>query len=219
MRFAVIVFCILMLVAPAKVDAQVQFQFKSNKVIIDGMNYILPAPTSIKDGVGMVPLRMLLGQSGHSMRVGNSKQVNDIVDLSGIFGEDVVGQAFEYFDKPCFIFNSKNVLVAIIGIDSKEMMIDGKPTVLPTKTYIDEGVFFVPAKDMCRLLGLELSQKNETFTITKKPEPKPTEKWTDRLLKVISLENIIYICFGIVILFVALFFLLTPLRRIRTNRG
>lgn len=206
-----IVMLVLMLV-PAAAFGKVTFQLKSTKININGLPVKLSAPITIENGSGMIPIRLLLSESGHKMISGKSEFD---IDLKNTIGADNVKNGYNQFSHPHFILDQDGKIIAIFGTDSEKLIIDDKKTSLPTKTTISGGMLFVPVKDFCTILGLELTKDKDQMIVSKIPAPVRPDTWADKLLKSISLETLLYICFGITIFCVAMLILLTPLRRIR----
>ena len=212
MRKTFAVVLLVLLLVPATVFGKTAFQFKSTKVIINGLPVTISAPITIENGSGMIPVRLLLSESGHKMLSGKSEFD---IDLKKAIGVDNVKNGFNQFSQPHFILDPDGKVIAIFGTDSEKLILGDKKTSLPTKTTISGGMLFVPVKDFCTILGLELTKDKDQMIVSKIPTPVKQETWADKLLKNISLETLLYICFGITVFCVAMLILLTPLRRIR----
>ncbi len=206
----------LMLAFLPAANAQIMFRLGSTKTNIDGMNMILPEAVHIKNGVGMAPVRLLLMEAGKSMFPLSAK--TDSATYPEGIDRNEIKTAFDRFEKPCLIMNPDGTYFGTIGIDSNLIKIGENFSDLPQKTYILEGVYFAPMREMCKHLGLVIWTKDGNFYISKAVDEKPPQKWTDWLLDRISLETLLLICFGTVVFFIILFFILTPLRRSRANR-
>lgn len=212
MKKTLTIVMLVLLLAPATVFGKVTFELKSTKININGLPVKLSAPITIENGSGMIPVRLLLSESGHKMLSGKSEFD---IDLKNAIGVDNVKNGFNQFSQPHFILDSDGKVIAIFGTDSEKLILGDKKTSLPTKTTISGGMLFVPVKDFCGILGLELTKDKNQMVVSKIPVPVKQETWADKLLKSISLETLLYICFGITVFCVAMLILLTPLRRIR----
>lgn len=212
MKKTLAVVMLVLLLVPATVFGKVAFQFKSTKVIINGLPVTLSAPVTIQNGVGLIPLRLLLSESGHKMISGTSEYDPD---LKKTIDTDNIKNAYNQFSQPHFILDSESKVVAIFGTDSEKIILGETKTSLPTKTTISGGMLFVPVKDFCKILGLELAKDKDQMIVSKIPVPVKPDTWADKLLKSISLETLLYICFGITVFCVVMLILLTPLRRVK----
>lgn len=212
MKKTLTIVMLILLLTPVAVFGKVTFQLKSTKVNINGLPVKLSAPITIENGSGMIPVRLLLSESGHKMLSGKSEFD---IDLKNTIGADNIKNGFNQFSQPHFILDPDGKVIAIFGTDSEKLVLGDKKTSLPTKTTISGGMLFVPIKDFCTILGLELVKDKDQMVISKIPAPVKQETWADKLLKSISLETLLYICFGITVFCIAMLILLTPLRRIR----
>lgn len=215
MKKLLLVFTMLAFLPSA--SAQIRFELGSTKTNIDGMNMILPEAVHVKNGVGMAPARLLLMEAGKTLFPLTTK--TDSSTYPEGVDRNEIKTAFDRFEKPCLIINPDGTYYGTIGIGSDLVKIGDNITKMSQKTYILEGVFFAPMREMCKHLGLVLWSKDGSFYISKAVETKPPQKWTDWLLERISLETLLFICFGTVVFFTVLFFILTPLRRSKANRG
>jgi hypothetical protein len=216
MKKTIIILGLAVILLSMPVYAKVSVRFGTTHANINGLNIILPDVAKISNHVGMIPVRLLTLESGHTIIVGQAKPQ---AELYSLVEPMTVQKGYDYFKTPCFVFDPSNKLTAIFGVDSDDLIINDNRSKLSAKTYVSEGVFFVPAREMCKILGLEMTKNGEDFDIVK-PPPAPVKKhWTEKLIEAIPLEIIIYVCIGFIVFFTALFFVLTPLRRMRTNRG
>lgn len=213
MKKAFALLALILIMMPSAAMAKISFQFKSSKAYINGLAVTLASPITIKDGIGMIPARLLLSESGHQLTTGKNEYDPQLIKF---IGKNRVSQGFNYFRNPCFISDETGKTIATIGIDSDKIFIGDDPiSTLSTKVMLEKGVMFVPIKDFCKLLGLQLTKEKEMLVIIKSPLPSKPKTWADKLLDIISLETLLYICFGVTVFSLVMLILLTPLRRVR----
>jgi hypothetical protein len=213
MKKTIVLLALAAILIPTAAMAKISFQFKSIKVNINSLPVTLNSPITIRDGIGIMPVRLLLNESGHELITGKS-EFDPL--LQNTIGINKVSQGFNYFKNPCFISDGKGKVIATIGIDSDKIFIGDNPiTTLSTKATLEKGVLFVPIKDFCNLLGLQFTKEKDMLSISKVLKTEKPKSWADRLLEYVNLETLLYICFGIVVFCLAMLILLTPLRRVR----
>lgn len=213
MKKVFLVLALAVILSPTIANAKISFQFKSSKAYINGLPVTLHAPTAISNGAGMIPVRLLLIESGHLLVTGKSENDPELIKT---IGKDKVLQGFNYFRNPCFVTDDKGKAIATFGLDSNRIFIGDQPnTTLSAKASIIKGILFVPIKDFCKILGLQLQNENNMLVVTKIPvSPKP-KTWADKLLENIDLETLLLVCFGVTVFCVVMLLILTPLRRVR----
>ncbi len=180
-----------LLMGTSTVFAEISFVPGEFAITIDGLPVTMSTPIVNSSGVAMVPARLLAIEGGY--RIGYE-----------------LGR-YVFYDE-----DDNTVLAMTVGY--KTVVFKGEKAVVERPIVIEDNTLYVPARPIAQMLGLVLnydSTKN-AITITK---PKKQEGWSEKLVKKIGLENIIYTCFGVTAFFMLMFLILTPIRRRKQPRA
>jgi hypothetical protein len=172
------------------VNAEVSYKEGSFDFYIKGLKVTHKTPAINSDGVAMIPARLIAIEAGVEIRYEN--------------------------DRYCF-YNDENVCVMKVTSGYKTVTVGNEKVQFQRAIVIEEGILYVPAIETSNILKLTVKYDDltgyTTLTRTKK-----VESWADEFLKTIDPKTLIYACFGAVIFFMVLFFILVPVIRYKSAK-
>lgn len=172
------------------VNAQVSYKEGSFDFYIKGLKVTHRTPAIDSDGVAMIPARLIAIEAGVEIRYEN--------------------------DRYCF-YDENNVCVLKVTSGYKTVTVGNEKIQFQRAIVIEEGILYMPALETANVLKLKVSF-DENTGYTTLIRTKKTESWADAFLKTIDPKTLIYICFGAVVFFLALFFILVPVIRYKSSK-
>lgn len=186
-------FAILLLSALINIpcaNAEVSYKEGSFDFYIKGLKVTHKTPAIDSDGVAMIPARLVAIEAGVDIRYEN--------------------------DRYCF-YNDANVCLLKVTSGYKTVTVGSDKVQFQRAIVIEEGILYVPAIETSNILKLVVKYDDLTGYTTLS-RTKKVESWADEFLKTIDPKTLIYVCFGAVVFFMVLFFILVPVVRYKSSK-
>lgn len=175
---------------PLCANADVSFKEKSFEFYIKGLKVTHRTPAIDSDGVAMIPARLIAIEAGAEIRYENGR--------------------YGFYDE-------NGICVLKVTSGYKTVMVGNERLQFQRPIVVEEGILYVPALETANILKLKVSY-DETTGYTTLTKTKKEETWADGFLKTIDPKTLIYVCFGAVVFFMALFFILVPVIRLKSSK-